>query len=404
MSTNRPAPSNFKRPMLIAFAVGALAVVVSIASIFISGPGQFFQAYLYSFLFWLGISLGLLGLLMLHFVTSARWGLTIRRIMEAGAGSIWVMAVLFIPVAIGAPYLFAWARPAEVAASEHMQHQTWYLNVPFFIARAVIYFAVWALLAFFANRMLARIGSPRTGNPVLRGRLQGLGAFGAILYGFSIFFASVDWIMSLQSNWISTAIGVITMISQVASGLAFAILILNLFPGLSLGFARRWRYDMTPVPYRDLGALTMTLVMAWAYVSYFQFLIQWAGNIPREVVWYIARTNGGWAVLVWMIAILAFILPFALLLTTRVRHNLRALGGVSAMVLSAHLMVNFWQVKPAFFPEGFAIGLADIALPFAMGGIWIGAFLFALSRRPALSVIDQETLNLTGAENPQAVS
>jgi hypothetical protein len=387
--------------MRIAFITGAAAALVCIAGLFLFGPGQFFQAYLYSFLFWVGISLGLLGLLMLHFVTSSRWGLTIRRIAEAGAGSIWVMAVLFLPVIIGLPYLFPWARPTEVAASEQLQYQTWYLNTPFFIIRAVIYFAIWILVAAVANRMLARLGSSPTGNPALRGRLQGLGAAGTILYGFSLFFASVDWLMSLQPSWISTAIGVITMIGQVMSALGFAIVILNLFPGLSLG--QRWRYDMTPVPYRDLGALSLTLVMAWAYVSYFQMLIQWAGNIPREVVWYIARTNGGWSVVAWIIAILAFILPFALLLTIRVRHNLRALGGVSIMLLVANLVINFWQVKPAFSPNGFAISLLDIAMPVAMGGIWVGVFLYTLSRRPALTVPDQATLNLTGA-GEQAVS
>lgn len=386
--------------MRIAFITGAAAALVCIAGLFLFGPGQFFQAYLYSFLFWVGISLGLLGLLMLHFVTSSRWGLTIRRIAEAGAGSIWIMAVLFIPVIIGLPFLFPWARPAEVSASEHLQYQTWYLNAPFFIIRAVIYFAIWILVATIANRKVARLGSSPTSNPGqhgslgLRGRLQGLGAAGTILYGFSIFFASVDWLMSLQPSWISTAIGVITMIGQVMSALAFAIVILNLFPGLSLG--QRWRYDMTPVPYRDLGALSLTLVMAWAYVSYFQMLIQWAGNIPREVVWYIARTNGGWSVVAWLIAILAFILPFALLLTIRVRHNLRALGGVSAMLLVANLVINFWHVKPAFYPDGFAISLLDIAMPVAMGGIWVGAFLYALSRRPSLTVTDQAELNLNG--------
>ena len=310
MSTSYSAPSNFGRPMRIAFIVGAIAALVSIAGVFLFGPGQFFQAYLVSFLFWLGISLGLLGLLLLHFVTSSRWGLTIRRIAEAGAGTIWVMAILFIPLIFGLPFLFPWARPAEVATSAQMQYQSWYLNAPFFIIRAVIYFAIWILLATLANRQVARLGNAPSGDPILRGRLQALGAVGAILYVFSMFFASVDWLMSLQPSWVSTAIGFITLIGQVMAGLAFAILVLNLFPGLSLG--RRWRYDMTPVPYRDLGALSLTVVMAWAYVSYFQMLIQWAGNIPREVVWYIARTNGGWSVVVWIITLFAFVLPFAL--------------------------------------------------------------------------------------------
>ena len=310
------------------------------------------------------------------------------------------MAILFIPLIFGLPFLFPWARPAEVAASAQMQYQSWYLNAPFFIIRAVIYFAIWILLASLANRQVARLGNAPSGDPILRGRLQGLGAVGAILYVFSMFFASVDWLMSLQPSWVSTAIGFITLIGQVMTALAFAILVLNLFPGLSLG--RRWRYDMTPVPYRDLGALSLTLVMAWAYVSYFQMLIQWAGNIPREVVWYIARTNGGWSVVVWIITLFAFVLPFALLLTIRVRHNLRALGGISLMLLVANLVIYFWDVKPTFYPNGFAISLLDIIMPFAIGGIWTGVFLYVLQRRPALSIPDQAALNLTGVEERAA--
>jgi hypothetical protein len=400
MSTTQPETSNFDRPMRIAFIVGAVAALISVAGLIIFGPGQFFQAYLYSYLFWLGISLGLFGMLMLHFLVSSRWGLTIRRVMEAGAGTIWALAILFIPVIIGLPFLFPWARPAEVAKDAGMQYQSWYLNVPFFIIRAVIYFAVWILLAFFANRMVARLGKSPSGDQDLRGRLKGLGAGGAILYAFSMFFASVDWLMSLQPSWVSTAIGMITVIGQVLGALAFAILMLNLFPSLSLGLGRRWRYDTTPVPYQDLGALSITLVMAWAYLSFFQLLIQWAGNIPREVVWYIARTNGGWSVVAWLIAIFEFILPFAILLTIRVRHNLRLLGGVSIMLLIANLVIYFWHVKPAFYPDGFAISLMDIVMPFAIGGIWAGVFFYTLKRRPALSAADQAVLNLTGGEEP----
>jgi hypothetical protein len=402
MSIPQPEPTNFDRPMRIAFIVGVVAAVISVVGLIISGPGQFFQAYLYSYLFWLGIALGLFGMLMLHFLVSSRWGLTIRRIMEAGSGTIWVLAILFIPLLVGLPYLFPWARPAEVAKDAGLQYQSWYLNVPFFIIRAVIYFVIWILLAFFANRQVARLGDTPSGNQVLRGRLQGLGAGGAILYGFSMFFASVDWIMSLQPSWTSTAIGMVTVIGQVLGALAFAILMLNLFPGLSLGLGRRWRYDTTPVPYQDLGALSITLVMAWAYLAFFQMLIQWAGNIPREVIWYVARTKDGWSVVAWFIAIFEFILPFAVLLTIRVRHNLRLLGGVSIMLLVSNLVIYFWHVKPAFYPDGFAISLTDIVMPFAIGGIWLGAFFYVLKRRPALSTVDQTALNLTSGEDTAA--
>lgn len=382
--------------MRTAFIIGAIAAVVCLVGIFIAGPGQFFQAYLYSYLFWLGISLGLLGLLMLHFAVSSRWGLTLRRIAEAGGGAIWVMAILFIPLIIGLPFLYPWARPQEIAADPALKYQTWYLNMPFFIVRAVIYFAVWIALAYFANRQIARLANDPAGNPLLRGRLQGLGAAGMILYAFTMFFASVDWLMSLLPSWTSTAFGMIIVLGQAQSALAFAILVLNLFPGMSL--SKRWTYETTPQPYQDLGALSITLVMAYAYVAFFQMLIQWAGNIPREVIWYVDRTKGGWEWVAWFTGIFQFIVPFCMLIATPIRHSLRALRWTSIMLLVAGLVTYFWHVKPAFSPQAFSVSLIDIFMPFALGGIWVGAFLWVLQRRPPLSAADQAILKLTPAD------
>ena len=132
MTTNQPKSDNYDRPMRIALVIGLVAAVIAVAGRFISGPGVFFQSYLFAYLFWINISLGCLILLLLHFLVGSRWGLAICRITEAGAGSIWLMAILFIPLAIGIPFLYPWARPAEVAANEVLQYKSFYLNIPFF--------------------------------------------------------------------------------------------------------------------------------------------------------------------------------------------------------------------------------------------------------------------------------
>lgn len=398
MNTTRPAQINYDRPMRIALIVGIVAAIVSIAGLFISGPGLFFQAYLYSFMFYLGIALGLLGFLMLFYTVSAKWGLTIRRVAEAGGSTLWLMAVLFIPVIIGLPFLFPWARPAEVAANPTMQYQQWYLNVPFFIIRAVIFFAIWILLSVIANRRSQRIMNAPGGDRTLAGGMQTFGAVGSILYLFTMFYASVDWLMSLQPDWRSTAFGLVIVLAQVMTALAFSLVVLNVVPGLALG--RTWNYKTTPVPYQDLGALAITLVMAWAYVSFFQMLIVWAGNIPREVVWYVDRLAGGWNIIAILIALFQFAIPFMLLLTIRVRHNLRTLAILGGLLLFTHLVNVFWHVKPAFYPNGFAISWLDIVVPVAMGGLWLAAFFYSLQRRPALPESDLAILS-TSAETEE---
>jgi len=274
-----------------------------------------------------------------------------------------------------------------------LQAKTFYLNVPFFLIRAVIYFAAWIALALIINRLSARL-SAAPGDAALAGRLKGLAATGFILYFLTMTFASIDWLMSLEPLWTSTAFGLVTIAGQVLSAISFALLALNLLPQLSLG--RRWERTSTPLPYRDIGTLLLVFVMGWAYLAYFQLLIIWGANIPREVVWYIARTSGGWSLVAIFIAVFQFALPFIVLISARARHNLRFLALLGGLLLVSNLVNVFWHVKPSFFPNGFALSWLDIVLPVAMGGVWLAVFLFTLQRRPALNMEEQTALELTG--------
>lgn len=389
MKTSQPVTESYTGLQRAALIVGVVALVLSLAGAVMGGWSRFFQSYLFSFNFWIGLSLGSLALLLLHHLSGARWGLSFRRVSEAAALTLPLMVLLFIPLLLALPTLYPWAQPGIVAASEVLQHKSAYLNVPFFIIRAVIYFAVWILLALAASRSR----SNRTGEPAVREHRQGFGAFGLILYGLTVTFAAVDWLMSLQPLWSSTIYGLIVMLGQLLTALAFAIMLLNLLPGLSLG--RRWNYLETPIPFRDLGAMLLTLVMGWTYLAFFQYLIIWAGNIPREITWYLDRSQGGWQIVAAIGAILLFGLPFLALISIRVRHNLRLLGVLGAVILAAGLLNMYWQVIPAFSPGAFSLHWLDLVVPLAMGGIWLAGFFFALARRPGLALPEREELRLT---------
>ncbi len=382
--------SPFTRPMRIALVVGVDAAIVCIVALLLTGAEKFFQAYLYAYMFVLGISLGLEALLLLHFLVSTKWGLTIRRIGEAAAGSLWAMAILFIPILFGMQYIYPWTVPSFIDANPVMLAKAWWLNVPFFIVRAIIYFAVWIGLALIVNRMSAQVAASEVAQPELRSRLRGWGAGGLILYGVTVTFASIDWLMSIEPIWVSTAFGLITIMAQVLSGLAFAVLILNVFPNLSLG--RHWEAAETPIPYRDLGSYMLVFVMGWTYVAYFQMLIQWAGNLPHEVFYYIERVTGGWNWLAVFIVIFQFALPFTILIFGRLRHSLRALAWLSGLLLFTNLVYMFWQVKPAYYPGLFSVSVLDVFMPLALGGLWLGVFFFTLIRRPPLTEVDAEAL------------
>jgi hypothetical protein len=196
--------------------------------------------------------------------------------------------------------------------------------------------------------------------------------------------------MSLQPAWTSSVYGMILVISQVLAAMAFAIVVLNLIPQLSVGNLRTYRD--TPAPYGDLGALLMTLVMGWGYLAFFQLLIIWAGNLPHEVTWYADRIAGNWIYVGIFLALFQLGLPFMALLTVRIRHNIRLLGLIGALILLTSLVNMFWQVVPAFSPGALAFHWLNLVVPLAMGGLWLAVFLFFLPRRPALAELEQAAL------------
>ncbi|MCC6147278.1 MAG: hypothetical protein IT308_06885 [Anaerolineaceae bacterium] len=388
MTTDQNLTTAANRYSYISLAVGLVGLAVGVIGAFTGSLERFFQAYLVAFIFWLGLSLGSLAFLMIHFLTGSRWGLTVRRVNEAAASTLWLMAGLFIPLLFNLKRLYLWARPEVVQANPVLQMKSVYLNVPFFTGRAVFYFATWILLAFIINRLSARW--VKSGEPAVKERLQGLGAFGLIVYTVTMSFASIDWLMSLQPFWSSTAYGLIIIFGQLLSSLSFAILILNVVPGLGLG--RNWNLRTTPIPFKDLGALLLTFVMSWAYVAYFQFLIIWAGNIPGEVSWYLDRIQGGWLTVAILVAVLLFVLPFVVLISMKVRNNLRLLAWLGALIVLVSFVNVYWLVIPAFHPGQFSLSWLDILLPIGMGGLWIADFLFTLKMRPALREAEQTSL------------
>lgn len=380
MTTEQTLKPPKNRSLIIALVVGVAALAAGIAGALTGSLDRFFQSYLMAYMFWLGLSLGGLGFLMTHFLTGSRWGLTVRRIGEAASTTLWLMAALFIPIIFNLRGFYVWARPDAVQASAELQQKSLYLNVPFFIIRVVIYFAIWIIYAMVINRLSARWG--KTGDPAVKGRLVGLGASGLIVYGITMTFAAIDWMLSLEPFWHSTIFGLVIIFGQLLSAIAFMILVINFVPSLGLG--RDWTYKTTPVPYQDLGALTLAFLMGWAYLAYFQLLIIWAGNLPNEVSWYVNRTTGGWLAVGIIVTVLQFCLPFIGLIWIKIRHNLRILAVVSASIFITSLINVYWEVIPAFYPGKFSLSWLDIVLPIGMGGLWIALFLFVLQRRPAL--------------------
>jgi hypothetical protein len=344
-------------------------------------PGQFFRSYLMAYMFWLGVVLGCLALLMMHYVVGGRWGIVLRRGLEAGTRLLPLMVVLWIPLIFGIPELYPWTRLAGGEHHELSPLQQVYLRVPFFLGRTGVYFAAWLGLAFLLNRW-SRQQEQEPDPMVLRtrqGRLGVLSGGGLIVYGLTMTFAAVDWIMSLQPQWFSTIFGFIVLTGQLLMALAFAILVTSWLardePYASVASSELWH---------DLGNLLLAFVTLWAYMAFSQLLITWSGDLPEEIHWYLHRSHGGWNWVGIALVIVHFAVPFFLLLSRRITRQRRSLTAVAAVVFGAHLVDVFWLVMPAFFPGRLQVHWLDVLAPIGLGGLWLAAFLWQLQRRSLL--------------------
>jgi hypothetical protein len=363
------------RPAIAGAVVVAICVAAGMAN-----KTEFFRSYLIAYLFWIGITLGSLALLMVQHLTGGRWALVIRRILEASSRTLPLMAVAALPLLAGMKTLYVWSRAGETDPIIVAKH--FYLNPGFFTARLVFYFAIWFTLAYFLNSW-SRQEDAGGANVPLWMRLEGLSGIGLVLYGFTVTFASIDWVMSLEPHWYSTIYGLLFMVSQALSAMAFSITIL-----VWLSDRKPLSQVVRPPQFQDLGSFLLTFVMLWAYLEFSQFLIIWGGNLSDEIPWYVRRMEGVWGHVGLLLVILSFFFPFFLLLFRHVKKRTRSLLIVALIVLMMRLVDMYWMVLPAFGGGNVKLSWMNVVLPLGLGGIWFAYFLWQLQRMPILPVHD----------------
>ena len=361
--------------------VGGVALIICVIGALFS-PDQFFRSYLFSYLFYLGMTLGSMALVMLQYLSGGSWGIVIRRITESATRTIPLLAFLFLPILIGIPKLYSWSHDEVVKADPLLQHKHLYLNVPFFIVRVLIYFVGWWIFAHFLNKWSRE---QDTGGSDPRGRrLQLLSGPGLIFYALSVTFASVDWVMSLEPHWYSTIFGLLFVAGQGLSALSLCIafmVILSDEGGPLEGV-------IGPSHLHDIGKLLLTFTMLWAYFSFSQFLIIWSGNLVDEIPWYMERLKGGWGWIGLLLVVFHFAFPFAMLLSQSLKRAGHKLIRIAALVIVMRFVDLFWIVAPASSQGGFRVHWMDFLAPVGIGGLWLGAYLYQLQKWPLLPVRD----------------
>lgn len=361
------------------FGVAAIAAVMGIGgSLAVAATGdhgwdRLLETYLVSFSLFLALTLGALFFVLLQHVTRSGWSVVLRRIAEAIATNIWLMAVLMVPIVAGMKHLYHWSHAEEAAHDPILAAKLGFLNPSFFMARLVVYFVIWGALAWFFYRTSVR--QDKTADPSLSMRMERAAAPGMVLFALSANFAAFDLLMSLDPHWFSTIFGVYFFAVSVVC--FFAVM-----PKILVGLQYKGVLDgaVTVEHYHDLGKLLFAFTVFWAYIAFSQYMLIWYGNIPEETEWFLKRQTGDWAWVSLALILGHFVIPFLLLVSRFVKRRpvlLAAVGGY--MVLMTWLDI-YWLVVPEFSPGVARFGVIDVLCFIGMAGLYSAALALRLRR------------------------
>ncbi len=377
-----------------ALGVGIAGAVATAAGAFVDAE-RFYPAYLVAWLLWYTVATGCLGLLLLHHLSGGRWGLVLRRPMEAAARTIPIVALLALPLLLGLDRLYLWTDHAKVAADHLLQHKAGYLNSTAFVLRFALVIVVFSSFAFLLSRLSAAQDSE--GDAGKAYKMQQWSSIGLLFFVIATSFVGFDWLMSLDPHWFSSLFGAIFLAGSTIAALTFLILVAH------------WLVQREPMAavyttkrFHDFGTLLFAFVMFFTYLCISQFIIAYQGNLPEEVVWFSERFHGIWGYVAAGLLVFHFFFPFLILLHRAVKRRAGALAAIAAFVLGMRWVDLVWLSRPSLAHGGehvgFAISWLDLAAPVGVGGIWIYFFLRELARHPLLPMNDPRIAEALGHE------
>jgi hypothetical protein len=362
-----------------------------------------------------GFSLGGLALLMVQYCSGGKWGLLIRRPLEAMSRTLWLTALMFLPILIFMKKIYLWARysnPSEVAQAlshgliDKAQAHALNWKHPMFSPLSVcvqlaICFGLWFLYTIVMNRWsLQRDADSKPDVPYWQKRFENISGFGLVVYALTLTALVLDLVMSLNITWFSTMYGLNYLVAQ-----GYAVLALSVITVVALSQAEPMKTVLRPVEQHDLGKLMFAFVMLNIYLNFSQYLIIWSGNQPEEISWYLDRIRGHWGVIFTFDFIFHWLIPFSLLLSRDIKRNKRRIMAVGMWMVFARCWDMFLLIEPNFTPRHlyFSLGILEyIAVPGAMISFWVLAYVYELGKRPVVQANDPHLAEILESEHAHA--
>jgi hypothetical protein len=371
-----------------------LGGVALAAGLFVDAPQTWANLLLVSN-YLVGLALGGLVIVALHYVTGARWSVSLRRLPEALALALPVAGVVLLAALLAVlilhPSLYSWTAPEPAAESSPLR-DLW-LTWPFFLIRAALYVGVWLVFALAIVRTSRR--QDRDGNAALTRRNVRLSAGFLVAFGVTCWLASYDWLMSLEPEWSSTIFGVYNFAGLFLSALAAVTL-------LAVCLRRQLQPFVTADHFHDLGTLLFAFSSFWMYTWFCQYMLIWYTNHPEETSYLTLRWQGDWPVFVLLDLVLGWGIPFVVLLFRSAKRNPYILAVISLLILAGRWVDLFVMIFPS---QGQALaipGLIEAGLMLGAAGVFVLAILHALSGAPLVPVNDPALVDLGAShEHPR---
>lgn len=332
----------------------------------VAWPAAFWPTGLVAIAFWTSISLGCMGVALLHHLTGGRWGWGIGRELSAAISTAPLTGLFLLPLILAARWVFPWAR----SLADLNPHQQIYLAPPFVLTRTIVEWGLWTGLALWHLK-----GYHRTAHDPTFRLPPRAAAVGLILFWFSLTSASIDGLMSLEPENNSSMFGAIEAIGCVVAGLAWVLLM-------------RWQHLAPSAAEEqishDLGNLLFAFNFIWLYLAFSQYIIVWAADLPHETRWHATRQRGAAAVVGVVLLFIHFLVPFGLLLSANLKRRPKQLAIVAGILLAARLTDFCWKVLPASSGVDLRSALGVLATSSVIGTLWVAMYRYSESRLPML--------------------
>lgn len=380
--------------------VGLAGIAVTVTGFFVAGAPKVAASWLIACIFFLGITLGMLFLVMIHYIFDSGWSTVLRRQLEHGISAFTWLALLFLPLILLSWFyqpdlLWKWMNPAfdfatigghgTVADDPLWVKKAGYLNMEFFTIRYVLFFGSWIMLAAVFRRN--SFSQDNDGDPKWTLSSRKWAAGGLFLAALTSTFAAFDWLKSLEYHWFSTMYGVWFFASSMRAALSVSALIFIYL------ISRQGRGVIRPSHLYDIGKLMFTFTVFWAYITFSQYFLIWNANVPEETFWFNIRETGNWWWVGMAILFGYFALPFLYLLSYKAKIVPARLAPVAIWILAGFLLDLFFNIMPfkkdaSGLPLPFGVSIWDVSALVGVGGIWLWSYIRSFGMTKLIPIRD----------------